>query len=427
MSARRADVVVCGAGIAGIAAAYELAVERGVSDVVLVDSRPPLSLTSDKSAECYRALWPGETMSRFMARAIDRLEAWSAESGDRFAMNRNGYAYLTADRARALELARAGRELGDADFVDDSAGIRREYPFLAADVAAMLRPRRAGWLAAQQLGMYLLERARERGARLVEGRVVGIGTARGRVTGVEVESGGAVERWEAPVVVNACGPMAREVAALAGIDLPLFTELHGKVYLEDVAGVLPRTTPLMIWCDPVTLDWDEGTRAELAADPELAHLLAPLPGGLHFRPEGGEGSRVVLLIWTYHLDPVEARFPPRFDPYYPEVVLRGLCRMVPGLAVYLERRERPFVDGGYYTKTRDNRPLVGPTPVAGFHLLCGLSGYGIMASPAAAELLGAHLAGGELPPWADAFRLARFEDPGYLARLERGEIPSGQL
>ena len=49
MSKHTAEVVICGAGIAGIAAAYHLAVRHGLTDVVLVDERPPLSLTSDKS------------------------------------------------------------------------------------------------------------------------------------------------------------------------------------------------------------------------------------------------------------------------------------------------------------------------------------------------------------------------------------------
>jgi glycine/D-amino acid oxidase-like deaminating enzyme len=52
--AHSADVVICGAGIAGISVAYHLAVRHGVREVVLVDERPPLSLTSDKSAEAYR-------------------------------------------------------------------------------------------------------------------------------------------------------------------------------------------------------------------------------------------------------------------------------------------------------------------------------------------------------------------------------------
>ena len=46
------------AGIAGVATAYHLT-RQGVTDVVLVDERPPLSLTSDKSTEGYRNWWPG--------------------------------------------------------------------------------------------------------------------------------------------------------------------------------------------------------------------------------------------------------------------------------------------------------------------------------------------------------------------------------
>ena len=110
------------------------------------------------------------------------------------------------------------------------------------------------------------------------------------------------------------------------------------------------------------------------------------------------------------------------------MVLRTLRRFVPGFEVYLEeRRGRRFVDGGYYTKTAENRILCGATPLAGFHLLCGLSGYGIMASAAGAELLGAHLEGGALPAYAAELALARYDDPAYRARLARGEFASGQL
>ena len=67
-----ADVVVCGAGIAGVAAAYHLAVEQRVGRVVIVDEREPLTLTSDKGTQGYRNWWPGpdDTMLRFVSRSI---------------------------------------------------------------------------------------------------------------------------------------------------------------------------------------------------------------------------------------------------------------------------------------------------------------------------------------------------------------------
>ena len=49
MTDSTADVVICGAGISGISAAYHLAVKRGVKNVILVDEREPMSFTSDKS------------------------------------------------------------------------------------------------------------------------------------------------------------------------------------------------------------------------------------------------------------------------------------------------------------------------------------------------------------------------------------------
>src|SRR4029077_11588759 len=110
---RTAEVVICGAGIAGISAAYHLTVRHGLKNVVLVDDQPPLSVTSDKSTECYRNWWPGpgDTMVRFMNRGIDLLEELAAESGNVFVMNRRGYAYFHAGPAQAAELERGAREV----------------------------------------------------------------------------------------------------------------------------------------------------------------------------------------------------------------------------------------------------------------------------------------------------------------------------
>jgi glycine/D-amino acid oxidase-like deaminating enzyme len=457
--ATTADVVICGAGIAGISAAHQLAVRHGVRDVVMIDDQPPLSVTSDKSTECYRNWWPGpgDTMVRFMNRSIDLLEELSAESGNRFVMNRNGYAYLTADPARATELERGAREvaalgagelrihrgrpgdppypeerceqlapgLAGADLVLDRERILRRFPFLNPAVVAMLHVRRCGWLSAQQLGMVLLEQARERGLRQIRGRVESVIVRDGRVEAVRLAPGSEVETILTRRFVNAAGPFAAEVGRRSGVELPLFNELHGKVTFDDYLGILPRDLPLMIWTDPVTLAWSEDEREQLAQDPELAWLLEEMPAGVHFRPEGGPDSRMHLLLWTYHLEPVEPVLPPRFDPFYPEVVLRGLIAMVPALAEYLGRMRRPYVDGGYYCKTRENRLLIGPTPVAGNYLLCGLSGYGIMASQAAAELLAAHVLGTELPDYAGDFLLSRYQDPEYLGKM--AAMTSGQL
>jgi len=77
-----ADVVICGAGIAGVATAYQLAVRQGMKNIVIVDPLPPLSMTSDKSTECYRNWWPGpgDAMVQLMNRSIDIMEELQREA-----------------------------------------------------------------------------------------------------------------------------------------------------------------------------------------------------------------------------------------------------------------------------------------------------------------------------------------------------------
>ena len=449
-----ADVVICGAGIAGLAAAYFLAVRGGVGRVVLVDERPPLSLTSDKSTEAYRNWWPGpgRVMVQLMNRSIDLLEALAEASDNVFQLNRRGYVYLAATPAGAEQLLanaqtiaglgagalrqHPGREPylpapahgfhnqpGGADYLPGDL-LRQQFPFLTAEVQAGLHARRCGWLSAQQLGTYWLEQVKGAGGRLLPGRVTGVQVRGGRVVGVQLNGDTTLATG---CFVNAAGPYLAEVGQMLGVGLPVFNELHLKMSFSDTLGVVPRDVPMMIWDEPLALPWSAEERAELAGDPEMAWLLETLPAGLHFRPEGGGGSPILLMLWPYHTGrhaPVWPPPPP--DALYPEVLLRGMSRMVPGLAAYLGRAGRPYIDQGYYCKTVENRPLIGPLPVTGAFVIGALSGYGIMAAPAAGELLAAHVTGRGLPDYAPALQLARYQDSAYQALLA-GWGETGQL
>jgi glycine/D-amino acid oxidase-like deaminating enzyme len=101
--------------------------------------------------------------------------------------------------------------------------------------------------------------------------------------------------------------------------------------------------------------------------------------------------------------------------------------MMPGLRAYVGRSREAIVDGGYYCKTPDNRPLIGPTAIEGAYVLGALSGFGVMASQAAADLLAAHLLEQPMPAYAGAFHPARFEDPAYQRVLATLDPRSGQL
>ena len=62
----------------------------------------------------------------------------------------------------------------------------------------------------------------------------------------------------------------------------------------------------------------------------------------------------------------------------------------------------------------------------GHSVFAALSGYGLMAACAGGELLAAHITGGELPGYAPAFVLSRYQDPSYQVLLA-GWGSTGQL
>jgi glycine/D-amino acid oxidase-like deaminating enzyme len=340
-------------------------------------------------------------MVRLMNRSIDRLDALDRDSGQAFELTRRGYLYLTADPVEAERLRR--HDSPDAQFLEGRQAIRARYPFVTDRAVAMLHVRRAGFMNAMKLGQWLLARARAHGADVVHDEVTSLVVDNGRVAAVRLASGA---RIDARAFVLAAGPLLPEWTGRLEIRVPIANELHGKISFEDEAGVVPRDAPMMIWNDPVELP------------------SGRFPAGVHLRPRG---TRSVLGIWTYDARVGPATFPPAFDPDYADIVLGGLAAMIPGLAIYGGRASEAIVDGGYYCKTPDNRPLIGPTAIEGAYLLGALSGFGIMASQAAADLLAAHLLDRPLPDYAAAFHPARFEDPVYQSTLARLGPASGQL
>ena len=234
---------------------------RGVRGVVLVDDRPPLSMTSDKSTECYRNWWPGpgDTMVRFMSRSIDLLEELAAESGNSFVMNRNGYAYLTADPAKAAELERGAREISalgaGALRIHRGASDDPPYPEERHDELAtsldgadlVLDPRRIlpalplphprrdrhAPPAALRLALRPAARyahagagARARPPRL-PARVEEVEVRDGRVEGVRL-GGGAAGTIATRCFVNAAGPFAPEIGRRSGVELPCSTSCTAR-------------------------------------------------------------------------------------------------------------------------------------------------------------------------------------------------------
>lgn len=431
-----ADIVICGAGIAGAAAAYHLTVGARAGRVLIVDPLEPLTLTSDKGTQGYRNWWPGpdDTMLRLVSRSIDLIEETARESGNFFRMNRRGYLFATgtADGLADLERTAAavsafgmgpvrrhtapgsyepppaegfeGQPMG-ADVLVGEA-VRAAFPYLAPDTAGAVHVRRAGTLNAVALGTWMLKRAVANGASVARDRVVGVDTSGGRVRSVRLASGEVVET---ETLVVAAGPAVHQVGDMLGLDLPVHHELHAKLRIRDTRGAVPRGAPFIIWNDPVQLGDEQ------------------FPGGVHLRPVDLTHGDELFLIWTYETEPRDYVWPPVFDPRYAEIAIAGCARMIPAMSSYVGTGAAGLVDGGYYCKTPENRPLIGPLPVGGAFVLAALSGIGLMSSHGCAELLAKHVMGDTLPDYARWFLPSRYDDPQYRVLVDGWGSLVGQL
>lgn len=447
MPKTHSDIVIIGAGIAGIATAYYLARDHGLNDILIVDQGGPMAFTSAQSGENYRNWWPHPAMVAWTDRSIDLLERIATESGNRINMNRRGYALATRRTEIDDLLAELGQGFapGDirihergggesyrpplsADWQSAPAGvdilrdrdlIARTFPSYASDIKTVVHIRRGGDISGQQLGMHMLDDLRARGAVRLTGSVEDIASVpegfRLSLRGMD-----GVEAVTCGRIVNAAGPFAGRVAAMLGEDLPVHNTFQQKIAFEDKARAVPRDLPFSIDLDPQMIDWTDEERDLLAADPSFGWLAEEMPGAIHCRPDGGDNGSWIKLGWAFNETPAEPTWEPPLNDQFPEIVLRGAARLQPALKHYYGQLPRNMHHyGGWYTMTEENWPLIGPMQSDGAFMVAALSGFGTMAACAAGELGAAWVAGGDLPDYAAGFSRARHDDAVLMDQLRR--------
>lgn len=379
-----ADVIVIGAGVHGSSLAFHLA-SRGVS-VIVVERASAAAGATGRSSGLVRVYYDLLAEAKLAWTAQAWFREWGERVGGDCGFTRTGFLWIEpaehAERVRANSASH--RALGVDTTVVDADEIRRLAPGIdVGDEVAAWEPE-SGYADPTMTATSFLAAAKARGARVVTGaEVTAIGTAGGRVTGVETTKG----TFSAPVVVNAAGGWAGRVAALVGLDVPIRVWRHDTGYIG-VPTEVARPIPVVI----------------------------DIANGMYFRPEGGD-MVLVGLEDDHQMGGSPDRDTADAAPDFRDRAIERIVRRVPGLIDGTFRTSHSGQDG----LTPDQRAILGQAGPDGFYLDCGHSGTGFKTGPSIglgmSELI---LDGAATSVDISPFRFERFSD-GALLTGEHGE------
>lgn len=347
-----ADVVVVGAGVIGTSVAYHLAKRNsGLKVLVLEKEKAPCTGSTPLSAGGIRQQFTTEVNIRLSRYSVDFYERMSEELGCVFDFEQHGYLFFTAQDSTAERVRQnvaLQTSLGVPVETLTREQIAERWPFLKTDdlLIGTFCPT-DGYADPYEatMGFYQAVKRNPDVSYRLATPVTGIEVDGGKVKSVTLGSGSTIQcQW----VIDCAGPWLREVAQLAGIDIPA----------HPVRRCLWNTEPFEpIGTIPLTIDMDTGfyTRSE--------------SGGLMLglaNPDEPTGFNDVLD-----------------DDWLPEVIERGIMRIP-----ILEEAEINRGWAGHYCTTPDHLPVLGPVPgVEGFLSAGGFSGHGFMHAPATGLLM----------------------------------------
>lgn len=369
-AAQSAEVLVVGAGVAGLAAAVALARDHGAG-VVLLDAQNSAGQGATAAAiGGFRTQFADPVLAELSARALPVYERMSrAPGGEAIGLRRNGYLFLASgdadeelcarQAAHALERGEPVQRLTPAEAAELVPGM------FTGDLTAAWWGPRDGQLDPHGIARALQQEFVSLGGRLLLGHAArALRVHKGSVVGVDTAQGWIAARS----VVLATGGDTPTLLQTAGVQLPLQVARR-RIRMARGPGLPPLGGPLVLQSTPP----------------------------LYFRPES-DG----LLVSARELsnDPAWVHDAAAgLEQDWASVVAERAIARLPAL----QNAKFSAAWSGVQTHVEDGRPLVGPCPgLDGAWLVTALGGAGIMHAPALAQLLAAWLAGTADGPLADA-------------------------
>lgn len=352
MNAEKFDVVIVGGAAVGSAVAYFLTHDLAFGGTIAVIERDPTyarASTTLSAASIRQQFSTPENirMSQFGVAFFRELKnRFGAEADVGF--REAGYLLLASEQG--LGVLEANHRVQTSEGADiallDARALSEKFTWLNADDLAAGAWGRSGegWFDAHALLALLRKAARDKGATYIHGEATGLARQHDRITQVVLADGRPID---CGLVVNAAGPQAGDVAAMAGAPLPVEPRKRsvfvvacreafpGMPLIVDVTGVWVRPEGQMFIC---------GVSPEADADP---------------RADGDFEADYAL-----------------FD----DIVWPALAHRVPAMESL--KLQRAWA-GHYDFNTLDQNAIVGAHPeLSNFYFANGFSGHGLQQSPA---------------------------------------------
>ena len=351
------DIIIIGGGIMGSATAYYLmnaeptlkvaVVER---DAAYTQASTTLSMSNVRIQFSLKenvriSMYTKQVLKRFeedMALEDQKPKIYYRQEGNLFLVD----AEEETTARRAFEMQ---KDLGCQVQWWSPQTIKQHYPLYEPEkfVGGTFSPD-DGYIDAYAVLMGYKAKARALGATYIQDEVVKIKKTQKRVAGTELAEHGNLD---ATFVVNCAGAWAADVAATAGVKLPV-VPIKRQVFALDTA--VKPADPLPLTILPSGLYF----RSETGGLILLGKSLDEDPAGYNF---SWDDKRFVELLW-----PELAEFVPAFDR----------LKLVRGWA------------GLYAVNTLDGNAILGQWPeLKGLYLANGFSGHGLQQGPAVGRYL----------------------------------------
>ncbi len=353
------DTIIIGAGSVGTPLAWQLA-EAG-QKVLVLEQFASAGQGSNKAAiGGIRATHSDPAKIQISLKSIEIFSHWKETYGDDLGWEQGGYsfvAYRPQEEQTLKELLVTQKKYGlDIDWYDAPA-FREIIPALNPDglIGGTFSP--GDGSASPMLSALAFERqAKAHGAEFrYKETVTSFQQENGRVTGVTTDQGA----YQAGMVVNAAGPWGREVAALAGVEVPVNPDSHEGGITEPVA-----------------------------------HFLRPMVVDIHPTVDSSN-----YYFYQHHTGQIIFCITPNppilgTDRHETSVFLPQVAKRMLGIMPCLKNLKVRRTWRGMYPMTPDGAPIVGAVDgLAGYFNAVGMCGQGYMLGPGLAVFIRQWLTG----------------------------------